>query len=194
MEGPAWGHTSGITPGSPPPPLGKSLSGCPSRHRTHRSRHGFRHRTQLVNTFTREHGCTFGLSFVLLDASPRVGGECSSPVHGAQWGWYNITMITKDPRPGGECSSTGTKSIPKVLTRKVGGTRDWRCPMHGRYVEAAPSFSRDEDTGRVHKNGGGYFRCPEYSECGYYVAPGSGIVPLVDDEGRALGRSLRERS
>ncbi len=87
--------------------------------------------------------------------------------------------------------SAGTKSRRRVRTRPIRGTSDWTCPMHGENVRIAPSFSRDEETGRTRKNGGSYFRCPEYSECGYYVSPGSATVPITDDEGRAIGRNAR---
>lgn len=81
--------------------------------------------------------------------------------------------------------------MEELKTRKVKGCSDWRCPCHGHRVVETQRRSIDDETGEL-KYGGTYFRCPEYSVCGYYVNVMNGRVPLVDEDGVRIGFSPRE--
>lgn len=73
-------------------------------------------------------------------------------------------------------------------TRPIEGPQDFTCPTHQNTVEHRPRWKTDEESGRK-RYAGEYLACPQYAECGYYVSPGSKRVPIMGEDGVALGRS-----
>ena len=70
-------------------------------------------------------------------------------------------------------------------TRELSDRLDWICPRHGVHVKLAVRTRTDERTGKK-KFAGEYYRCPNYSDCGYYVSLETKRVPLVGRDGRRL--------